>query len=152
MPPARGVATAQGERLMAPERVARAKPKQLRPGSERIGGNFHSMVQPCLKAKGWDTARIFLVLQRVPAIFSGGGLFLGITVSSPVRWHALCCNGFMSAFDVDFRIAQPHAFYLSWGILRTALSALHGYRSAALVILVQYPCYTRTRGDWRARV
>ena len=53
MPPARGVATAQGERLMAPERVCTAKPKQLRPGSERIGGNFHSMVQPCLKANGW---------------------------------------------------------------------------------------------------
>ena len=44
-----------------------AKPKQLRPGSERIGGNFHSMVQPCLKANGWGTPRIFLVLQqRVP--------------------------------------------------------------------------------------
>ena len=49
------------------------------------------------KWKG-DIPRIFLVLQRVPAIFSGGGLFLGITVTSPVRWHALCCNGFASVF------------------------------------------------------
>ena len=40
--------------------------------------------------------RAFLVLQRFPALFSGGGLFWGIDVSSPVCLHALCCNGITS--------------------------------------------------------
>ena len=50
----------------------------------------------------------------VVAIFSGGGLFLGITVTSPVRWHALCCNkeihkfaSFLNTRDIEGCGAHP---------------------------------------------
>ena len=65
----------------------------------------HGAAMPEGKWKG-DTALFFLVLQRVPCIFSGGGLFLGITVTSPVRWHALCCNGFTSVFGPNFGLSR----------------------------------------------
>ena len=45
MPPARGVATAQGERLMA-ERVCMQKPKQLRPASEQHAGHAAGCCKP----------------------------------------------------------------------------------------------------------
>ena len=61
------------------------------------------LVRPCLKANGWGIPRAFFwCCNGLPAIFSGGGLFLGITVTSPVRWHALCCNGFTSVFWSKF--------------------------------------------------
>ena len=46
---------------------------------------------------------------------------------------ARCVSTISNAFDVDFRIAQPHAFYLSWGIVRAALRC-NGFTSSSEMV------------------